>query len=180
MTAVTPAPTTWPAGPAPSVRLSGVSKRHGDAISGVVALQDISLDVAPGEFVCLVGASGCGKTTLLNLVAGLDRPSVGTVAVATSTVPTLGRSRPATRLSRVVFPHPEAPTRQTNSPGATSREMSWRATTPEIASMSDVGNPAALAWTRSARMDEAMGSLVKVMFDHAVATSPALSGLPVK
>src|SRR5664280_796302 len=134
MTAVTPAPTTWPAGPAPSVRLSGVSKRHGDAISGVVALQDISLDVAPGEFVCLVGASGCGKTTLLNLVAGLDRPSVGTVAVATSTVPTLGRSRPATRLSRVVFPHPEAPTRQTNSPGATSREMSWRATTPEIAS----------------------------------------------
>jgi len=85
MTAVTPAPTTWPAGPAPSVRLSGVSKRHGDAISGVVALQDISLDVAPGEFVCLVGASGCGKTTLLNLVAGLDRPSVGTVEVATAT-----------------------------------------------------------------------------------------------
>jgi len=84
MTAVTPAPTTWPAGPAPSVRLSGVSKRHGDAISGVVALQDISLDVAPGEFVCLVGASGCGKTTLLNLIAGLDRPSVGTVEVATA------------------------------------------------------------------------------------------------
>jgi len=84
MTAVTPTPTTWPAGPAPSVRLSGVSKRHGDAISGVVALQDISLDVAPGEFVCLVGASGCGKTTLLNLVAGLDRPSVGTVEVATA------------------------------------------------------------------------------------------------
>ena len=85
MTAVTPAPTTWPAGPAPSIRLSGVSKRHGDATSGVVALQDISLDVAPGEFVCLVGASGCGKTTLLNLVAGLDRPSVGTVEVATAT-----------------------------------------------------------------------------------------------
>jgi NitT/TauT family transport system ATP-binding protein len=61
-----------------------VSKRHGDATSGVVALQDISLDVAPGEFVCLVGASGCGKTTLLNLVAGLDRPSVGTVEVATA------------------------------------------------------------------------------------------------
>ncbi|HEY4947316.1 MAG TPA: ABC transporter ATP-binding protein [Acidimicrobiales bacterium] len=84
MTAVTPAPTRWPAGPAPSVRLSGVSKRHGDAASGVVALQDISLNVAPGEFICLVGASGCGKTTLLNLIAGLDRPSVGTVEVATA------------------------------------------------------------------------------------------------
>ena len=68
---------------APSVTLTGVSKRHGDAESGVVALQDVSLDVAPGEFVCLVGASGCGKTTLLNLIAGLDRPSVGTVTVPT-------------------------------------------------------------------------------------------------
>ena len=37
----------------------------------------ISLDVAPGEFVCLVGASGCGKSTLLNLVAGLDQPTAG-------------------------------------------------------------------------------------------------------
>ncbi|MGO8874026.1 MAG: ABC transporter ATP-binding protein [Acidimicrobiales bacterium] len=67
---------------APSVSLAGVSKRHGNGHDGVVALQDISLTVARGEFVCLVGASGCGKTTLLNLVAGLDRPTVGTVDVA--------------------------------------------------------------------------------------------------
>jgi NitT/TauT family transport system ATP-binding protein len=63
------------------VTLSGVSKRHGTGDTGVVALQDISLDVAPGQFVCLVGASGCGKTTLLNLVAGLDQPRVGSVSV---------------------------------------------------------------------------------------------------
>jgi NitT/TauT family transport system ATP-binding protein len=42
-------------------------------------LEDITLDVAPGEFVCLLGASGCGKSTLLNLVAGLDKPSAGTI-----------------------------------------------------------------------------------------------------
>jgi NitT/TauT family transport system ATP-binding protein len=66
---------------APSVTLAGVSKRHGRGETGLTALQDISLDIAPGEFVCLVGASGCGKTTLLNLVAGLDRPTVGTVDV---------------------------------------------------------------------------------------------------
>ncbi len=66
---------------APSVTLTGVSKRHGDASSGVVALHDINLDIAPGEFVCLVGASGCGKTTILNLVAGLDRRTAGTVEV---------------------------------------------------------------------------------------------------
>jgi NitT/TauT family transport system ATP-binding protein len=40
----------------------------------------LSLEVAAGELVCLVGASGCGKSTLLNLVAGLDRPSAGTVS----------------------------------------------------------------------------------------------------
>jgi NitT/TauT family transport system ATP-binding protein len=66
---------------APSVTLAGVSKRHGRGEAGLTALQDISLDIAPGEFVCLVGASGCGKTTLLNLVAGLDQPTVGTVDV---------------------------------------------------------------------------------------------------
>ena len=46
-----------------------------------LALDGVSLDVAPGEFVCLVGASGCGKSTLLNLVAGLDRPSAGQIDV---------------------------------------------------------------------------------------------------
>ena len=58
------------------VDLARVSKRYGGA-DGVVALQDVTLKVAPGEFVCLVGASGCGKTTLFNLVAGLDRPPTG-------------------------------------------------------------------------------------------------------
>ena len=47
----------------------------------MLALDRVSLDVAPGEFVCLLGASGCGKSTLLNLVAGLDRPTAGTVDV---------------------------------------------------------------------------------------------------
>ncbi len=44
-----------------------------------LVLDDITLDVAPGEFVTLLGASGCGKSTLLNLVAGLDQPSTGSL-----------------------------------------------------------------------------------------------------
>jgi NitT/TauT family transport system ATP-binding protein len=82
VTAVAPAPTQRINARAPSVTLTGVSKRHGSGDTAVVALQDVSLDVAPGEFVCLVGASGCGKTTLLNLVAGLDQPTVGAVEVS--------------------------------------------------------------------------------------------------
>ncbi|NED06089.1 ATP-binding cassette domain-containing protein, partial [Streptomyces sp. SID6648] len=45
-----------------------------------LVLDDITLDVAPGEFVTLLGASGCGKSTLLNLVAGLDEPSAGAIS----------------------------------------------------------------------------------------------------
>jgi NitT/TauT family transport system ATP-binding protein len=41
----------------------------------------LSLEVRSGEFVCVIGASGCGKSTLLNLVAGLDQPIAGSVAV---------------------------------------------------------------------------------------------------
>ena len=61
------------------VRIEAASKVFGRGADRVAALDGIDLQVAPGEFVCLVGASGCGKSTLLNLVAGLDRPSSGSV-----------------------------------------------------------------------------------------------------
>jgi NitT/TauT family transport system ATP-binding protein len=63
--------------------LVDVSKVFGRGRTAVTALDGVDLQVGPGEFVCLIGASGCGKTTLLNLVAGLDKPSSGTVAVHT-------------------------------------------------------------------------------------------------
>jgi NitT/TauT family transport system ATP-binding protein len=66
---------------ATAVHVADVSKVFGHGATAVPALDHVSLDVAPGEFVCLLGASGCGKSTLLNLVAGLDRPTAGTVQV---------------------------------------------------------------------------------------------------
>jgi NitT/TauT family transport system ATP-binding protein len=59
--------------------LDGVSKRFG--VNGPLVLDSVSAQIADGEFVCLLGASGCGKSTLLNLIAGLDRPTAGSVTV---------------------------------------------------------------------------------------------------
>jgi NitT/TauT family transport system ATP-binding protein len=67
-----------------AVRLSGVGKTFGQGRRAVTALDGVDLDVAPGEFVCLLGASGCGKTTVLNLVAGLDSLSAGEIELNTS------------------------------------------------------------------------------------------------
>ncbi|MFE6749731.1 ABC transporter ATP-binding protein [Kitasatospora purpeofusca] len=66
---------------APAVRISHVHKTFGRPGAQTHVLDDITLDVAPGEFVTLLGASGCGKSTLLNLVAGLDKPSAGSIEV---------------------------------------------------------------------------------------------------
>jgi len=63
-----------------AVRLSEVSKVYGRGPSAVLALDRVSLTVAPGEFTCLIGASGCGKSTLLSLVAGLDQPTAGSIS----------------------------------------------------------------------------------------------------
>ncbi|SDH90780.1 NitT/TauT family transport system ATP-binding protein [Actinokineospora alba] len=67
-----------------AVRLSGVRKSFGHGPRAVTALDGIDLTVAPGEFVCLLGASGCGKTTVLNLIAKLDKPSSGSIELTTT------------------------------------------------------------------------------------------------
>ena len=66
----------------PAIAVNDVSKSYGPPGSAVFALDHISLRVQRGEFVCLVGASGCGKTTLLNLISGLDEPHGGKIDVA--------------------------------------------------------------------------------------------------
>lgn len=61
------------------LRLRGVSKSFGRGDSQVTALGDLDLDVAPGEFVAVVGGSGCGKSTMLTLAAGLETPTTGSI-----------------------------------------------------------------------------------------------------
>src|SRR5215475_12539484 len=86
---------TTPAG-APFLRIRGLSKRFG----AFTALKDISLDIAPGDFVCFLGPSGCGKTTLLRAIAGLDPQNEGTIEIAGRDV---SRLPPAARDFGIVF-----------------------------------------------------------------------------
>lgn len=62
----------------PVVSVDRVTVQYGDKI----VLKDVVLDVYPGEFLCVIGRSGCGKTTLLRMVAGLTPPKVGIVNIA--------------------------------------------------------------------------------------------------
>ncbi|CAN5353820.1 ABC transporter ATP-binding protein [soil metagenome] len=64
-----------------AVSISGVTKTFSVTGGTVTALEDIALDVQPGEFVSLIGPSGCGKSTLLRLIADLDQPTSGTLTV---------------------------------------------------------------------------------------------------
>ncbi|TRW45257.1 ATP-binding cassette domain-containing protein [Georgenia yuyongxinii] len=64
-----------------AVRAEQVGKVFAGRGGDVVALQDVSMSVAPGEFVSLIGPSGCGKSTLLRLVADLDAPTSGSLEV---------------------------------------------------------------------------------------------------
>jgi NitT/TauT family transport system ATP-binding protein len=80
----------------PVVRLRGVEQRFA---GGVTALAGLDLDVRPGEWLSLLGPSGCGKSTALRLIAGLAKPTAGSVE-------RVGRQPPGTHAVGLVFQEP--------------------------------------------------------------------------
>jgi putative ABC transport system ATP-binding protein len=75
------------------VELRNVSKNFSKGDETITPLDDVSLQIHEGDFVSLMGPSGTGKSTLLNLVSGIDRPDTGTITVDGTEVTGLSRSK---------------------------------------------------------------------------------------
>jgi len=76
----------------PLIRIRGLQKAYRRGDQEIPVLQGIDLEVGYGEFVALMGPSGSGKSTLLNLIAGIDKPSAGTIAIGGVDIATLSES----------------------------------------------------------------------------------------
>ncbi len=86
------------------VSVQAVSRRYGAA----AVLEDVSLEIAAGEFVVLLGPSGCGKTTLLNMIGGFDEPTAGQILIGGRNMAGIPpKDRPTTTVFQdyALFPH---------------------------------------------------------------------------
>ncbi|HEU4658664.1 MAG TPA: ABC transporter ATP-binding protein [Capillimicrobium sp.] len=98
MTTATLAPADAAIG-APAVAATALTRTYGSGDAAVAALRGVTLDVPRGQFTAVMGPSGSGKSTLMHLLAGLDRPTSGSVRVAGLEIGELG-DRQLTELRR--------------------------------------------------------------------------------
>jgi len=99
-----PATSRGAAGPAPAIRLRGLRKTFGS----IVAVDDLDLDIADGEFFAMLGPSGSGKTTVLRMIAGFETPVAGTIflgGVDATRLPPFRRDVNTVFQDYALFPH---------------------------------------------------------------------------
>jgi putative ABC transport system ATP-binding protein len=82
-----------------AVEARGLTRRYGEGTTAVEALRGVDIDVRAGELVAVMGPSGSGKSTLMHILAGLDKPTAGTVTIAGTEITRLDDSN-LTRLRR--------------------------------------------------------------------------------
>jgi putative ABC transport system ATP-binding protein len=81
------------------VRATGIARRYGDGDTAVNALRGVSIEIGEGRLTAVMGPSGSGKSTLMHILAGLDRPSLGSVEIAGTEITALDDTR-LTKLRR--------------------------------------------------------------------------------
>jgi putative ABC transport system ATP-binding protein len=81
------------------VKARGLSRRYGEGETAVIALDDVTVDLVTGDYTAIMGPSGSGKSTLMHILAGLDRPTAGTVVVDGVEITSL-KERALTQLRR--------------------------------------------------------------------------------
>jgi ABC-type lipoprotein export system ATPase subunit len=84
------------------ITMNGVTKTFGTGNSEVRAVDNVDLDVKPGEFIIIMGRSGSGKSTLLGMLAGLIRPTAGTIRIKGTDINTLNDNQIAELRSREI------------------------------------------------------------------------------
>lgn len=134
----------------PDVSVEGIARRFG----ATAVFEDVWFSVGKGEFVCLVGHSGCGKTTILNILAGLDAPDDGSIIVG-------GKEITGPSLDRAVIFQSHA-------------LMPWMTAAQNVGFALSCRNP---HWNRRMCEDAAREALGRVGLSHAADRKPAqLSG----
>jgi putative ABC transport system ATP-binding protein len=86
----------------PWIHLAQVSKVFQQGAQTIRAVDQVSLDVVPGEFLAITGASGSGKSTLLHLIAGLETPTSGTVSIGGVALETMDDAQLSTLRLRTI------------------------------------------------------------------------------
>jgi len=149
------------AGAPPLVTVSDVARTFGRGDTAVRALRGVSFTVGVGQLVAVRGRSGCGKTTLLNIVGGLDAPTRGTVSVAGREVTAMNeRQRLLMRRSTVAF------------------VFQSFGLIPTLSAAENVGIPLRITGTRPRAREERVRMLLSVvgLEDHATQRPNELSG----